>query len=67
MDVMPGDVMGVMGVTVVAVAMDATDAIAVDAAAAGVIRCRQVTAKDVKVNVERAVTVARPTARRGTA
>jgi hypothetical protein len=66
MDVMPAggavDVMGamdVMGVMVVAVAMDAT--------AADVIRCRQVSAKDVRVNVERVVMVPRLTARRGTA
>ena len=62
------DVMGAMDVTVVvAVAMDATAAIAVDAMAVDVIRCRQVTAKDVRVKVETAVIVARPTVRRGTA
>lgn len=77
MDVMPaGRVMDVVGVMVVAVAMDVTaamavvvamDAMAVAVTAAGVIRSHQVTVKDVRVNVERAVTVARPTARRGTA
>lgn len=61
------DVMAATGVMVVAVAMDATAAMAVDVTAADVIRCRQVTAKDVRVEVETAVMVARPTARRGTA
>lgn len=51
-----GGVMGVMGVTVVA-----------DATVADVIRCRQVTAKDVGVKVERAVTAARLTVKHGTA
>jgi hypothetical protein len=67
MVVMPAAAMGVMGVMVVAVAMDATVAMAVDVTEADVIRCRQVTAKDVRVNVERAVTAARPTVRPGTA
>lgn len=47
--------------------MDATAAMAVDVTAAGVIRCRQVNAKDVRVSVEKAVTVRRLTVRRGTA